>query len=241
MRLLTWNLNHRAARRTMPEWVTHAIVDQSPDVAVLTEYVEADGHGAFVAALAEGSLPYAEVSERTVGHNQVLIVSKTPLTACTPKGLPLHPAVPSNILHVVMGDTGFHLIGCRIPAFRKDSEGRALKRAVWDWLIQAGRGVEASPAAVAGDLNTQLGDSTRNCGDLVPVLAQRGWQHAIPDSGCSWKSAQLGAMRRIDHTFLSPPVAAARARYLWDFEGLASVAGVGRPGVPDHAMLVVDF
>jgi hypothetical protein len=35
---LSWNLNHRAVRRRMQEWVAAAIEEKAPDVVVLTEY-----------------------------------------------------------------------------------------------------------------------------------------------------------------------------------------------------------
>jgi hypothetical protein len=40
MKLLAWNLNHRAAPRRIPSWIAIAINEQAPDVLVLTEYVE---------------------------------------------------------------------------------------------------------------------------------------------------------------------------------------------------------
>jgi hypothetical protein len=206
MRLLTWNLNHRAAPRAIPAWVPGAIAEQRPDVAVLTEYVEGPAHDGFLAELAAFELAYPMFSMKTPGHNQLLMVSRNPLARGTTEGPAIHPAVPPNTLHAVESTLGLHLIGCRIPAFDKSATGRAAKRAVWDWLIKTGHSVGAHPAAVTGDLNTAIGDSARDCGDLVQVLAQHGWQHAIPPEGFSWKHGRSGAERRIDHTFLSPPV-----------------------------------
>lgn len=241
MRLLTWNLNHRAAQRAIPAWVPAAIAEQRPDVAVLTEYVEGPAHDGFLAELAAFELGYPVFSRKTPGHNQILVASKTPLTQHKLEPPPIHAAVPSNTLHVVEDTLGFHLVACRIPAFDKSAAGRATKRAAWDWLIKTGLAVGAHPAAVTGDLNTAAGDSARDCGDLVPVLAKHGWQHAIPPDGFSWKSARSRSERRIDHTFLSPPVPRARSRYVWDFHLMAPEARSGRVGLPDHAMLVVDF
>lgn len=239
MRLLTWNLNHRAARRAIPHWVSAAIGNQQPDLVVLTEYVESDAHGAFVDALAQQGLLHAQVSKRTAGHNQILIASKTPLLHGHINGPALHPAVPSNTLHVVAKDLGCQVIGFRMPAF--ESKDWAIKRAVWEWLIQASRSLEHNPTVVTGDLNTAQGDSAKFCGDCLSVLAQHGWQHAIPAEGFSWRSARHGTVRRIDQTFLSPGMPPASGRYLWDFESIAPDASSGRVGIPDHAMLIVDF
>jgi hypothetical protein len=51
MKLLSWNLNHRAARRRIPSWIATAIDEQAPDVLVLTEYVEGPDHDFFLATL----------------------------------------------------------------------------------------------------------------------------------------------------------------------------------------------
>jgi hypothetical protein len=51
MKLLAWNLNHRAARRRIPSWIATAINEQAPDVLVLTEYVEGPDHDSFLATL----------------------------------------------------------------------------------------------------------------------------------------------------------------------------------------------
>jgi hypothetical protein len=40
MKLLAWNLNHRAARHRIADWIGSAIVGHSADVVVLTEYIE---------------------------------------------------------------------------------------------------------------------------------------------------------------------------------------------------------
>jgi hypothetical protein len=51
MKLLAWNLNHRAARRQIPAWIAAAINEQAPDILVLTEYVEGPDHDFFLAGL----------------------------------------------------------------------------------------------------------------------------------------------------------------------------------------------
>jgi hypothetical protein len=48
VKILTWNLNHRAARRSIPIWVSRAIVAEAPDVVVLTEYVAGADHDRFL-------------------------------------------------------------------------------------------------------------------------------------------------------------------------------------------------
>ena len=92
-----------------------------------------------------------------------------------------------------------------------------------------------------GDFNTALGDQDAYCGDCLDVLPGSGWQHVVPPDGFSWRGGKDGKERRIDHTFLSPGMPRAQGRYLWDFQTLSPEAGSGRVGIPDHAMLVVDY
>jgi len=205
----------------------------------MTEYVQGDRHEAFIAELASHGMPFAQISKRTVGHNQILIASKLPLLVGDITGPDIHPAVPPNTLHVIAEDLNIQVLGFRMPAF--ESKDMDIKRAVWEWLIAASRTLESHRGIMTGDLNTAIGDSKNYCGDCLPVLPEYGWQHAIPADGFSWKSVRHGTVRRIDHTFLSPFISTASARYLWGFEAMSPDAGSGRVGIPDHAMLIVDF
>ena len=51
MRVLSWNLNHRAALRRVPSWIAKAVELQRADVAVFTEYVAGTDHDRFVGEL----------------------------------------------------------------------------------------------------------------------------------------------------------------------------------------------
>lgn len=75
MRAIAWNLNHRARRRRIPDWVVAAIAAQTPHVIVLTEYVEGPDHEQFIAGLGSVGLTHCEISERQKGHNQLLIAA----------------------------------------------------------------------------------------------------------------------------------------------------------------------
>ena len=239
MRVLTWNVNHRAARRTIPDWIAAAIEGCKPDVVVLTEYVEGDDHGKFLSSLASQGLVSTEISCRTPRENQVLIASRQRLRRGELAAPALHRSVPSNALHVVLEDSGLNVLGFRMPAFEK--EDRALKRPVWQWLLDSAETLRASPAVIAGDLNTAPGDDAKTCGDCLGELSQSGWQHVRPDSGFSWKSAQHGTQRQLDHVFFSPALPPAQAEYLWGFHSLADDAASGNVGIPDHAILLASF
>ena len=65
MKLLAWNLNHRAARRQIPSWIAAAINEQAPDILVLTEYVEGPDHDFFLASLNANGLSEFSCSTRS--------------------------------------------------------------------------------------------------------------------------------------------------------------------------------
>src|SRR5258708_38918011 len=76
MKVLAWNLNHRAARRRIPSWIAAAIDEQAPDVLVLTEYVEGPDHDFFLATLNSNGLSTFSCSTQPGRENQVLIASR---------------------------------------------------------------------------------------------------------------------------------------------------------------------
>jgi hypothetical protein len=76
MKLLTWNLNHRAARQRIPSWIAGAINEQTPDILVLTEYVEGPDHDHFLADLDASGLSTCSCSTQPGRQNQVLIASR---------------------------------------------------------------------------------------------------------------------------------------------------------------------
>jgi exonuclease III len=219
--------------------VPAAIAEQSPDIAVLTEYVEGDDHPTFIGALAAAGLRHHRTSARTPGHNQILIASTEPLRLGGIEAPPLHAAVPSNALHVVVETTGVNVLGFRVPAFK--GKDKAIKRSVWEWLIGACRSVETGLTVVTGDFNTAPGDRKTYCGDCLDVLPRSRWQRVDPADGFSWTNSKDGSGRRIDHTFLSPQLPRAQGRYVWTFREMSPEAASGRVGIPDHAMLVVDW
>ncbi len=185
MKILSWNLNHRAARRPIPSWITSAIARHAPDTLVLTEYVEGQDHHQFLLGLGDLGLRNVLISPRTLKENQVLIASRDPMRSGGLKAPPLHPSVPPNALHALLGNARFNLLGFRMPAFT--GQPKAIKRETWNWLLDAAAGMLSTPAAIVGDFNTTPGDIAANCGDCLDALVSQRWQHMRPTSGFSWR------------------------------------------------------
>jgi endonuclease/exonuclease/phosphatase family metal-dependent hydrolase len=239
MKLLAWNLNHRAARRQIPSWIATAIDEQAPDILVLTEYVEGPDHESFLASLNANGLSEFSCSTQPGRENQVLIASREKQRRYDPLAPDIHPSVPSNNLEVSLAISGLTVLGFRMPAF--EAKERALKRLTWNWLISEADRLRAGSALIVGDFNTAPGDSKALCGDCLATLVEGGWQHVRPASGYSWRHPQFGTERQIDHIFLSASLVPRRVEYLWEFERLASEGKSRKVGRPDHAMLVCEF
>jgi hypothetical protein len=239
MKILAWNLNHRAARRRIPCWIAAAIKEQDPDVFVLTEYVEGPDHDSFVASLNDGGLSTHSCSAQPGRQNQVLIASRH--SHCRDKLLvpAIHPSVPPNVLEITLRNPVLTILGLRVPAFK--SSERALKRSTWNWLLGEADRICSRPALIVGDFNTALADPPARCGDNFPKLIRGGWQHAPPLTGCSWRHPHTGTERQIDHIFLSASLICKSVKYSWDFERLALNGTRGKVGHPDHAMLICEF
>ena len=239
MKILAWNLNHRAAKRRIPTWIGTAIAEQAPDVVVLTEYVEGLDHASFLETLKVQGLGNYSLTSQPGGENQLLIVSRDAQRHCQLNAPDIHRSVMPNILEVSFGGGGVTILGFRMPAF--EYKDRLLKRQTWDWLLTESDRLRDRPALLVGDFNTAPGDPKADCGDCLEELVGRGWQHARPATGYSWRHSQSGNKRLIDHIFLSASLVPRRVEYLWEFERLAPPGASRKIGLPDHAMLVAEF
>jgi hypothetical protein len=239
MKLLAWNLNHRAARRQIPLWIAAAINEQAPDILVLTEYVEGPDHDFFLTSLNANGLSEFSCSAQPGRENQVLIASRDTQRRYELLAPDIHPSVPPNILGASLDSHGLTVLGFRMPAF--EAKERALKRLTWNWLLGEADRLRAGSAVIVGDFNTAPSDSEGRCGDCFSRLTQGGWQHVRPASGYSWRHPQFGTERQIDHIFLSASLVPRRVEYLWEFERLAPEDTSRKVGRPDHAMLICEF
>ena len=237
-KILAWNVNHRAKRRRIPVWIVPSILAMSPDIVVLTEYVEGVQHADFLKALAAGGLTHVLATTFTAGENQLLIAARHKFRAGDLRAPAIYSSVPLNALHVEFPGTNLNLLGFRMPSGKQfDAQFR---RPTWDWLIEAAARLRDKPSVLIGDFNTAPGDRVSRCGDGFERMSQGGWFHALPNSGFSFRHSS-GSDRQIDHCFHSPNLSAQRAEYRWDFQHAAPDADCGKVGIPDHAMLVVDL
>ncbi len=149
MRILAWNINHRTRKMAVAAAIPAGILSLNPDAVVMTEYVEGPDHIAFCAALAAGGLSKRFNTPTQVGHNQVLVASRSManLGMLSPP-IGLGHAV-SNCIHVRLASSPLDLIGVRVPMYKSTTEIRSY----WDWFGAAIAPLFASASVIIGDLN----------------------------------------------------------------------------------------
>ncbi len=238
LRVLGWNLNHRARVKAIPPKLVEAIASFEPDVIVLNEYVHRETRRPFLDEVAERGLPHWLISHVTpLGENHVLIASRTPIEAGSIRAPDIAPSVPSNFLHVILPQDGCEILGLRIPDYGKEPK---TKRACWNWIIETASIVKNRPFVMIGDFNTDPDDPSTLCKDCIGKLTDDGWQLASPKDGASWWTLKDKVPCRIDHAFVSQHFTVLESRYVSDLGALGSI-GHSKEALTDHAILLIDI
>lgn len=231
MRLATWNIRAGGGKRK--EQIARVILEEAPDVLVLTEYRPTPGK-MLLGMLAP--LQY-HVAEGTAEgpRNSVCVVSRYALevetVGCPPQSLHRWMAVTVPELEITV-------LGAHVPNQTEIWN----KRDFWDCLEQFAAQIVSGNAAILGDLNTALdedhqGEPIREA-EYLKRLFEAGWVDAWralnPDvSEYTWFSHRANGFR-IDHCLvspsLSPAVKAAKLRHDVRMERLS-----------DHSLLLIDL
>lgn len=240
MKLLTWNINHRAKVKDIPNDMAQAIASLSPDVVVLTEYVHGLSCRTFIKQLADNGFLYHVKTERVPGENQIFIAANTILENRNIR-IPedIGKSTPSNVLQVRLPDKGFDILGLRIPCYSNSKEQTIRKRRFWDWILEIGSDNE-HPLVIIGDFNTDPDYSHARCGDRIYQLVNEGWQHAMPKSGASYWAITNGSGKRLDHAFISKHFDVLNTKYISE-SGRYVFAGKKPEAMSDHAVLLVEI
>jgi endonuclease/exonuclease/phosphatase family metal-dependent hydrolase len=227
MRLLSLNVGHQTWARPIPSAVVAALLDHTPDILVLVEYVEGDGRPELHAALAGAGLPNIATAPAVLRRpgsrwNQVLVASRWPVAPSDGPEVPGRAqGLPSALLRVQTGGLG--LTGLRVPM----RSSAATWYAMWNTLVPAFEG-----DILVGDLN--IDPARRWKRDQVPLqlLREAGWRRYTAEGVWSYRSGS-GRTSTVDHVFTRGDIAVLSAQY------------VSEPfvteGLTDHAALVADL
>jgi len=237
MKLVAWNVNHRATGKAIPPTMAEALSFLEPDVIVLTEYVPSRSHVEFCAALSLNGFPNFLVTPFTPKENHVLIASRTEVWRGDIQAPPIAPSVPSNFLHVHLPDHQVDVLGIRVPDYSKTPPFR---HACWDWIETIAATFAGRPFVLIGDLNVDPSYPTSKCGNRLRNLTSLGWQHALPPEGVSYWPLVGNVGRKLDHAFVSGPLNIVDAKYIWE-AGPYCYGGRNAGAMSDHAVLVVEI
>lgn len=234
MRLITWNLNHRAKPRIIKAEVSSVVA--SPDIVVFTEYVPGSQHQGFLASLAATGLRYSFLPPFAPKENHVLVVSRLELTEGVIRGpAAIGPSVPSNVLRVRILKDGFDILGLRVPDYSREPHRR---RECWNWIQKVAHSVVEKPFILIGDFNADPRYPRAKCGDRIAAMVRSGWQHAAPGIGGSYWTPS-GHEVAIDHAFVSRHFQVRTSKYIKGVNGTILVGGSG--ALSDHAALMVEL
>jgi len=237
MILVTWNVNHRACRKRIPESMAAGIASLAPDVVILTEYVPGPSHESFMGALASQGFTQMMMSSFTPKENHVFMASRTPLVPGTIQGPPIAPSVPSNVLHAYLENADLNILGMRVPDYSKQP---AIRRSCWDWIEETANEIKDKPFVMLGDFNVDPSYPPSKCGDRIGNLVAAGWQHALPPAGVSYLPVRGGEGKRLDHAFVSQHFNVLSSQYVWERNKFV-FAGKRSDAMSDHAALLVEI
>ncbi len=237
MKLLTWNVNHRIRAKKIPPQMAESLASLSPDIIVLTEYVQGASHDTFLRDLKSHGFPYVMLSEFKEKQNRILIASRTPLKAGDIQApTDIIEAVPCNMLHVQLVVSGINIIGLRMPLPLTAIQ----KKAWWDWVTTTAQENRDHPFIITGDFNTDPIKSRGSNGRIrFDTLKENGWTYNLPQTPSWWWNNKDEFGWKLDHAlFNSKHFSSPQSEYLTEFSPYVFAR---KPGaMSDHAVLLVE-
>ena len=225
-KFMTWNIMHGGGARRLPAIILD-LIEHDADVMVVTEYRTTTG-GQLRGILADHGWEHQACGDPGPRRNGVLIASRTPVRVCG----------PSNrlLLEVELPVLELTLVGLHIPC----GSGSTARNCLWKGVLRRARACAEGACVLLGDFNTgrhRLDErgatfrQTANLGRLSALGYVDAWRASNPEGRDSSWVSRGGNGFRIDHAFVSGPLA-ARLRGAWySHQGR-------RAGLSDHASLV---
>jgi hypothetical protein len=226
VRVVAINVNHRIRHKPVPDGLLNALLAQSPDVLILTEFVEGMPRPELRSVLDRSGLGHFAITNRSEyapGRftNQILAASRQPIEQhALPADAPnIH--VSSNTL--LFAHPWGNMLAARRPLIRSDRSEDVLRS--WDWICRQPGDI------LIGDINFDPFSKDRRSLQMNKVAASSGWTFA-PIRGEWSYCGHSGRTTRIDHAAVRFPAKILSAEYA--SEGIA-------PTHTDHAALVIDL
>ncbi|MDO8872608.1 MAG: endonuclease/exonuclease/phosphatase family protein [Methanoregula sp.] len=243
MKILTWNINHRIGKKKIPIEMADALASLSPDIIVLTEYVQGPSHDRFLNDLKSNGFSYRRLSEFKEQQNRIFIASRMLLKDGDIKApTDIIEAVRCNALHVTIPQIDLNILGLRMPL----PMNAVQKKSWWDWVTDVAERNQGHPFIYLGDFNTDISTKGPNGWRQITKLKENGWNHALPKDGASWWMRRNGVIfaNKLDHAFFSKKLSVRNAEYITESSGYIFVKKPGElkpKAMSDHAVLLVEF
>ncbi len=231
MRVATWNIRAGGGRRT--ERIADVILEERPDLLILTEFRPAPGR-----ALLELLKPmsYGVAAGVPTGvQNCVCVLSRFPIEPLPVETSPksLHRWVP-----VLVPALDLVVLGVHVPNQTEIWN----KREFWNCVEAFAIETAGQRSLIVGDLNTALDEDCEGPPIREAVYLKRlfdaGWvdpwrMHNSDAREFSWFSHRANGFR-IDHCLISPPLAGSVL-------GSSMRHDVRTERLSDHSVLMVEF
>lgn len=220
-----------------------------PDVAVLTEYRDANSHDLRTMLTDIGLQHQIRTADPEGGYAAALLASRQPLTP-GPVTLGLDPPT-SRWIHATIEHTAWDIACCLIPAGGSGPQ-RAEKGEFWDAILDNEPQLRERPTIITGDFNTgrhhidETG-ATFQAADRLEAILERGWTDAFRQlhgdvPAPTWWSPGHHNGFRLDHTLLSPgsppPLG---SHYQTNDSNGERICGPGKGMTSDHAVMITDL
>jgi hypothetical protein len=231
---MAWNLKHATKRPAVPGAVVEALVAFGIDVALFNEFVDDDRRVEFSASLEAAGYAYRLISEMDGPSNQVLAVSRLPISSGDVAAPMTDLFSRTNWLHVVVDGTGVELIGMRIPAYNTKAELTAYLADLCPILERIGD----RPIAIAGDFNL---DPFRLAGDAVattaPFPGAAMFTSVNPVGAWSFMQPSGLGKSRVDHVAATAALTISDVGYRHRVDDIVLAGPRESSPVSDHAAL----
>ncbi len=230
MRLLAWNIRQGGGSRLAG--ISAALIRHDADVLVLSEYHPGESGVRLRAMLRALGYPHMTGVEPPAGRKGVLIAARSPFREIGP--LSSDVVEPHRLIDVAFGK--LHITGVYMPNL-------LAKLPYWEALLATLGGRVRRRALAIGDFNTcrahldEAGatDRTGHYMDRIDAIGFHDvWRRRNPTRlEYSWFSHRANGFR-IDHAFLSPPLARVA--------GAVVYSHVERElGLSDHSPMLLDI
>ena len=177
LRILAWNLNHRATMKTIPPGTIDAIDQLKADVLVLSEYADGNVRDQFKAKLREVGYRDVFISEKIGRQNQVLIACKTAAVLGGIKAPVFDDSSATNFLHVHIPACELSIVGLRCPAYKAQRD----LTAYWRELRKVIDSCVSEQIVFIGDFNGDPDGRRSPAGVHLSALRDEGWN--VPSPG----------------------------------------------------------